>query len=169
MRKFACILIGAISCYGCAKKTVPAASTSNVYSEDLTVLHPTITTSEITGARPADSRRVAATGPVVTEADITAQLDSLALIVAEKNLQKRYIDGYTVQVYSGPSRDQANNARAQVLTSGLGLTAQVVYVQPNYRVKVGRFYSRLEANKVYSQMRDIFPNPLLLPEKFPID
>lgn len=168
MSRILSVLIVMLVLYGCAKKSIPSSGSPASYSEDLTILHPVLTVEETTDV-PDTGNRSIATGPFVTEYDITEELDSLAVLIADKNLQKRSIDGFTVQVYSGPNRDMANNAKSQLQSIGLHIAPQVVYIQPNFRVKIGRFYSRLEANQVYARVREVFPNALLLPEKFPID
>jgi cell division septation protein DedD len=169
MKRAAILVIGAFMIYGCSKKVVPSSGAASAYSEDLSILHPVITAEQSTLKPTEASRPAASSEPVKTEYDITGELDSVALFIAEKNLQKRFIDGFTVQVYSGPNRDQANNARAQLRTIGLDIPSQVVYVQPNFKVKLGKFYSRLEANQVYAEVREVFPNALLLPEKIPVE
>lgn len=157
----------ALLIHGCSRKSVPLSG-NTVYTEDLSILHPVIK-SEAAVVRPKEAEVNTRPGPVNSEHDITEEMDSLMLIIAEKNLQKRYTDGFTVQVYSGPNREQANRARSEVQMLGLDSPSQVVYVQPNFKVKVGRFYTRLEANKVFSQIREVFPDALLLPEKIPVE
>ncbi len=169
MRRAASLVIGIFILYGCAKKTVPTTGAANTYAEDLSILHPVITIEEPPVKTPESTSSLANTGPFVTEYDITQELDSVAVLVAQKNLEKKVVDGFTVQVYSGPNREQANNARAELRAIGLDIPSQVVYVQPNFKVKVGKFYSRLEANQVYAQVREVFPNALLLPEKIPVE
>jgi hypothetical protein len=169
MKKVVSLVFGALILYGCAKKVVPASSDAKTYSEDLSILHPVITEESSSTRVNENTAAVRPSGPVVTEFDITEELDSVALLIAEKNTQKKVIDGFTVQVYSGPSREQANNARAQLRSLDLDIPSQVVYVQPNFKVKLGKFYSRLEANPVYAQVKELFPNALLLPEKIPVE
>ena len=168
MNRILSVFLGVLLLSGCAKKSIPSSGSADFYSEDLTILHPVITTEETPGIADEENPK-ASTEPVVTEYDITEELDSLSVLIAEKNLQKRAIDGFTVQVYSGPNRDMANTAKSQLQSIGLDIAPQVVYVQPNFRVKIGKFYSRLEANQVYVRVKEVFPNALLLPEKFPID
>lgn len=168
MKRVATLVFGLFVLYGCSKKVVPSSGGSDEYSEDLAILHPVIT-NEVS-PRPLETvKPLASSGALTTKYDITKELDSVAVLMAEKNQQKKVVDGFTVLVYSGSNRDLANSARAQLQTLGLDIPSQVVYVQPNFRVKVGKFYSRLEANQVYAQVKEVFPNALLLPEKIPLD
>ncbi|WP_339816020.1 SPOR domain-containing protein [uncultured Imperialibacter sp.] len=169
MNRVVSLALGVFILYGCSKKVVPSSGTTDSYSEDLSILHPVITTDESPLKPTETSKSPISSEPLKTQYDITQELDSVVMFIAEKNLQKRVIDGFTVQVYSGPNRDQANNARAQLHSIGLDIPSQVVYVQPNFKVKIGKFYSRLEANQVYAQVREVFPNALLLPEKIPVE
>lgn len=166
----AALLLSLLVLFGCSKKTAPSSSAATSYSEDLSVLHPFIPEPEekivAPGNIPSVERPVEA---LITQYDITNELDSIAILIAERNLQKRFIDGYTVQIYSGSNREAANRAHSDLQYMNLDVTSQIVYVQPNYRVKVGKFYSRLEANKVYSSIKEVFPDALLLPEKIPVE
>jgi hypothetical protein len=168
IQRLGILFLGLIIIYGCSKKAVPSSG-STAYSEDLSILHPVIAGSDYNSPGSGDAPSNASSLPLNTEYDITEDLDSLVLLIADKNLQKRFIDGYTIQVYSGANRDLANRARAEIQQLELDSPAQVVYVQPNFKVKVGKFYNRLEANKVFAQVKEVFPDALLLPEKIPVE
>lgn len=170
IQRFGILFLGLIVIYGCSKKAVPSSG-SATYSEDLSILHPVIAgyDSSLPTGGAGNPPSNASSLPLNSKEDITEELDSLVLLIADKNLQKRVIDGYTIQVYSGANRDLANKARGEIQQLGLDSPAQVVYVQPNFKVKVGKFYTRLEANKVFVQIRAVFPNALLLPEKIPVE
>lgn len=65
--------------------------------------------------------------------------------------------GYRIQVFAG-SRDGANIARAKALRNFANFTAYLIPIEPNYRVRVGDFTSRGEAQVICDQMRSTFPS-----------
>lgn len=163
-------MVVAIAIYGCSKKTSPSSGTGATYSEDLTILHPYIPEETDKVEPPVATETPGGLNQaVITQYDITTEMEAVAAMIAERNLQKKFIDGYTVQVYSGSNREIANRAHFDIQQMALEAESQLTYVQPNYKVKVGKFYSRLEANKVYTQVKELFPDAMLLPEKIPVE
>lgn len=61
--------------------------------------------------------------------------------------------GYRVQIYSGSSRTDAYSAQAKFKQTYKDLNTYVSYEQPNYRVKVGDFTSRNEAQALMNQLK----------------
>ena len=70
-----------------------------------------------------------------------------------------------MQVYSGPSRESASKARIDVFKVLMGFEPEVRYVQPNFKVKVGKFTDRLEAQWVYGQLKPEFPQAIIIPQR----
>jgi hypothetical protein len=97
---------------------------------------------------------------------IKNELDSISKIAYVQNKAGAYVDGYVLQVYSGSSREEANQARSKMYSAFPELEPKVSYHQPNFRVKAGRFTNRLKANRVHAQVKEIFPRALLIPERF---
>ena len=90
--------------------------------------------------------------------------------------EPREVDGYRVQVFSSNSRDSAERVRAQALSWWQGgardragapasLDARVVYLQPYYRVRLGAFATREEADAALRLVRDEFPEAFLVADR----
>ncbi len=92
-------------------------------------------------------------------------LDSIAKIAYQQNKKGRYVDGYVIQVYSGSSREEANEAQIKMTELFPALGPKVSYRQPSFRVKGGQFIDRLEANRIYNQVKEQFPKALLIPDR----
>ena len=90
-------------------------------------------------------------------------LDSIDRI----NASKLFVQGYTIQVYSGLSRDEAGNARKK-LVEELGMRSDLEYVQPKFRVRVGTYFTGMEAQRDLVRLRRAFPNAILVPERVSI-
>jgi hypothetical protein len=101
--------------------------------------------------------------------DITEELNQLTYEVADRNKDVKTIQGFTVQVYSGTSREQARLAQQQVFHVLTDIQPEIVYVQPNYKVQVGKFVERLEAQKTYSMLKQEFPSALIIPQRIKIN
>ena len=95
---------------------------------------------------------------------VNSVLDSLDKL----NQFRKFIDGYTIQIYSGQNREEAITARSKMVTEANDLTSNLQYTQPKFRVTAGQYYSRLEAQKDLMRVKKIFPNAILVPEKISI-
>lgn len=158
-------LLLALVLFGCSPATQTSTS-SATYEEDLTIYRPPVII-------PDDQIEDVSGDSVVVEVepewDITYQLDSLLDSVAVMNQTQGFIDGYTIQVYTGSSRARATEVRKEVFMLLPGSEPAISYDLPNYKVKVGKFYHRLEAQTDFALIRDKFRNAILVPQKFRID
>lgn len=140
-------------------------SSTSVYSEDLSIHRPMMMDE-------VDSTESGTVPEMITESysplkgHIKDELDSISKIAYVQNKAGNYVDGYVLQVYSGSSREEANQARSKMYASFPELEPKVSYHQPNFRVKAGRFTNRLAAHRVYAEVKGIFPKALLIPERF---
>lgn len=161
------ILLLVMVTYGCKTSSVKTSSSSDVesYREDLSVLRPELEddTTDSTAASPKVTGYSSLTGHIKYE------LDSVNRIMIEQNRAKRYVDGFTIQVYTGNDRDAANEAVEKVNMLNTDLNPQIRYYQPNYKVKVGQYISKLEAHQIFESLKQEFPLALLIPERIPVD
>jgi len=61
--------------------------------------------------------------------------------------------GFRVQIFSGPNRQDAYAAKTRFDSAHPGIDSYVSYDEPNYRVKVGDFRSRSDANSFMNMLR----------------
>jgi hypothetical protein len=71
-------------------------------------------------------------------------------------------------VYSGLKREDALNVKKQLTISMAQLNSELEYVQPNFRVKTGKYFTRLEAEMDYAKVRQYFPAAIVVPDKIPL-
>ncbi|WP_425392798.1 SPOR domain-containing protein [Ekhidna sp.] len=147
--------------FAACKATTPTAPSS--YSEDLSVHRPELN-SAIDSVE--SEQEVVAQAYKPLDGHIKSELDSISRIAYQENKAGKYVDGYIINVYSGSSRDEANQTRNKMEEIFPELNPKVTYHQPNFRVKAGRFTNRLKANRVYQQVKEEFPRALLIPERF---
>ncbi|PCJ97944.1 MAG: translation initiation factor IF-2 [Flavobacteriaceae bacterium] len=74
-------------------------------------------------------------------------------------------DLYRIQVFFG-SHDKAQNIKSEVDIDFPGWYSKIDFESPSYRVRVGRFSSKLEAERKLMEVRKKYPSAMLLkPEK----
>lgn len=149
----------------CSPRTLQTTSIDNNYHEDLSLFRPSYYQQE--APLDAQTEKPFPTD-VPIENDQTAQVDSLLEILTAQNQSLQYVQGFTVQIYSGNSRETASRARIDVFKVLMGFEPEVKYVQPNFKVNVGKFVDRLEAQWVYAQLKPEFPQAIIIPERIRI-
>ena len=91
-----------------------------------------------------------------------AKLEEALEIYASNTSNSEY---YTIQVGFG-SYTRAENLKAQVDIDFPGWQSKIVFDSPTYRVHVGRFKTKLEAERRFIEVREKYPASLLLkPDK----
>ncbi|HYG04367.1 MAG TPA: hypothetical protein VD927_18095 [Chryseosolibacter sp.] len=168
------LILAIIAVFSCAKKTTSSTRTgatqSGKYAEDLSVLRPKVNDVDTASKQPmgdgADETKE--TKYVEAKYAINENLDSILDSISRFNHSIGHVDGFTIQVYSGLKREEALNAKKSLSTSLPGLDSELQYVQPNYRVRAGKYYDRFAAQRDYVAIKKYFPNAILLPERLPI-
>ncbi|MBD3639161.1 MAG: SPOR domain-containing protein [Crocinitomicaceae bacterium] len=96
------------------------------------------------------------------------RLDELAKFVrsGEESIDGVLIDGYRVMIYFDQDRNKSEQQKAQFLSIyNDEYKAYVDYVAPNYRVRVGNFRTRLEAEKLKQELLAIFPTAIVVEDR----
>ena len=131
------------------------------YGEDLSVHRPQIESDTLINDDPTENPPINAT----PEFDQTAALDRKLGDIRANNKTSSAMPGFTIQVYSGTSRDQASKAKAKVYRILPESRPETKYEQPVYKVRVGDFGDRLEAQAVYAQLQEEFPDAIVIPSR----
>jgi hypothetical protein len=74
-------------------------------------------------------------------------------------------DGYRVQIFSGSDRKAAYDAQAKFQAKYPELSAYLSYRAPNFKVRVGDYRTRLEAEKLIQDLRSAFNGLFIIQEK----
>lgn len=88
------------------------------------------------------------------------KLDDLLRIKSEMINDYEVKSFYTIQLYSG-RKDRAETVKSDYDTKAFEYEAIIEYETPNYKVWVGRFRTKLEADKVYASLKDDYPSALI--------
>jgi len=73
--------------------------------------------------------------------------------------------GYRLQIYFGSNRQSAYNAQAKFISDYPDVPTYVTYIEPNFKVQVGDFRTRLEAQKLQSDLNGMFSSLFIIPTK----
>lgn len=74
-------------------------------------------------------------------------------------------EGYRVQIFSGANREETYKVQAGFKTQYPRLNTYISYDQPNYKIRVGDFRTRLEAERFMNQIRKNYPTLFIFKER----
>ncbi|MEM7551698.1 MAG: SPOR domain-containing protein [Bacteroidota bacterium] len=97
--------------------------------------------------------------------DVTQKIDDLIDTLNILGQSRKFVQGYTVQVYNGRNREDAFKAKERVYSLELGFEPEVVYVQPNFKVKIGQYLERIEARRVQNKLAVEFNTAIVIPDR----
>jgi SPOR domain len=153
----ACLIL--LASYSCvAQKN----SSKPYYHEDLYSLRPKFQDVVDTAT---SGTAVHKKNEVVPIYNVNKKVDGVLDSINHFNATRKFIDGYTIQIYSGQNREDAMNTKKKMAADASDLSSDMEYNQPKFRVKVGGYFSRLEAQKDLLRLKRLFPNAILVPEK----
>lgn len=152
--------------WGCKPTQTTQGVQDGKYSEDLSGLRPKV--EETTETTVILDHKRDPKAYVEPQHTVNKQLDTVLDSIDRINLTRKFIEGYTIQVYSG-LKDEALNVKKQLTIAFPSLDSELQYLQPNYRVKTGKYFTRLEAEKDYQQVKRYFQAAILVPDKISIN
>ena len=144
----------------------PPGATSSDYSENITGLRPKYDKLDIPQkdtVKTTENQQVKV-GP---KRDVSKKLDGILDEIIKKNEEIEYTSGFTVQVYSGASRENADMVKSEIYKQLPTSRPKVAWEPPNYKVRVGSFLEKIEAQKSYSELKQHFPQAILIPTRIP--
>ena len=95
---------------------------------------------------------------IVTQDSIIEELVSIRKKLTENDSKKRY----RIQIYNGTLGGAENKKNEFTTSFGEEISCHISFETPNYKVRVGKFRTRLEADRYLIKVRDTFPSAFLL-------
>lgn len=147
----------------------------NTYNYDLSATRPTYSPSAPAATksvptapptRPAPENRRPM--PMAEPLHINKKLDAILDTISVKNRSIRYAQGYRIQVYVGEERGEMDRVKRFTYQNFPELNPYTTFRQPTYRLKVGDFMRRLDAERYLAQLRQQFSSATLLPDRIEI-
>ncbi|HEY5916316.1 MAG TPA: SPOR domain-containing protein [Chryseolinea sp.] len=155
---------------GCASpKSTTVSSQGQAYSEDLSIWRPKAETPANNNTTTNVPDNPKQTPYVEPKYAVNKKLDTVLDSIDRYNRSKQFVDGFTIQIYAGLKREDALNAKKNLASSLPDLSSEVEYAQPNFRVKVGKYYTRIDAQRDYVAVKKYFPTAIVIPDKVSIN
>lgn len=152
-----------ISCLLALHCTAQRGNRSKPYYEDLSLLRPKVSVPlETVDTTKNNTHQTINITPVKT---VNEKVDAVLDSISRFNLTRKFLDGYTIQIYSGQKKEDAMEAKKKMVTDVPDLISNLQYQQPKFRVTVGKYLTKLEAQKDLVRLKYHFPNAILIPEK----
>ena len=149
--------------YGCISQQATVSSNdSRRYFEDLSYIRESETNFQKEEILDEDYT-------LDTNLGLNNQIDSILSIIKSEVKENIYTDGFTIQIYLGDDRGEAENTVEKLFELDSLIESKTVFTQPNYRVKTGGFLDRFNANYEFKKLKKEFPNAIIIPEKIKIN
>ncbi|MGV3587616.1 MAG: sporulation protein [Adhaeribacter sp.] len=136
-----------------------AGTEGTAKAEDLSKYRPKFNLPAGT-TNPNTSANAAATA--VPTNHVNAKVAALMDTLANMNKSIRYAQGYRILAYTGMERKTALDLRAEIVARLPDEPVYPQYKQPTWRVKVGDYFSRIEAQQVLLRIKDLAPNAMIV-------
>ncbi len=149
---FICILSFLIT--SCARNISNKSSSGldGNYSEDLSIVRPEIK-SEVTVKVNEPKEEISTSAFKMDEPKSENSKIELALReIGEFNSSQTESAGFRIQIFSGNSRAEFDQVKGYIMQHYPELEIYDSYSQPTYRVKVGDFLKRMDAERYYSSL-----------------
>lgn len=92
--------------------------------------------------------------------------DSLVQVLVNRhmaiNQAKRSMPGYRIQIYFGNDRTRANEIKTDFLQLFPNTGTYLIYQQPNFKIRVGDYKTRLEAMKFLKEIQSLYSSAFLV-------
>tara|TARA_B100001540_G_scaffold305541_1_gene316615 strand:- start:3361 stop:3843 length:483 start_codon:yes stop_codon:yes gene_type:complete len=105
---------------------------------------------------------------IIEESKFNKELENI-YITYENTPKNKYLNGYTIQIFSGLEREKADSIFFTADSIYSELDIYTLYDQPNYRVKVGKYFYRINANKALNKLINDFSEAIIVPERIKIN
>lgn len=168
MIRYFSLLFLILATVSCSSKLTPnrSGSTGQIanYSEDISHLLPKYDIPKEDNTEVKNDIRNETANNVLIEDD-NQKIDAILAKVVENNKTFNNGQGFRIQVFSGNSRTDFENAKSYLLRSFPQLEIYETYSQPTYRIKVGDFIYYQDAEKFNTSLKQRFGTTRILSDK----
>ncbi len=77
------------------------------------------------------------------------------------NKQHSELPGWRIQIFASPSMTEAKNSKAEFLQKYDEKSATIVFEAPDYKVRIGNFLNRFDANRDFQEVIINYPNAFI--------
>ena len=148
----------------------PSKNNEKVYEEDLSIYRPKFKSANESNTQSSDSQPIQSSKPAISDAPlhVNKKLDAILDTIAMRNKAVKFTNGFRIQIYVGNDRKAADDAKIYTYQKYPEIFPYLSYQQPIYKVKIGDFLNRMDAERYYSDIKDLYPSAMILPDKVEI-
>lgn len=146
----------------------PSKKNGKVYEEDLSLYRPKF--DSVNETQSADSKSVKSSKATISDVPlhVNKKLDAILDTIAMRNKSMKFTNGFRIQIYVGNDRKSADDAKIYTYQKYPEIFPYLSYQQPIYKVKIGDFLNRMDAERYYSDIKDLYPSAMILPDRVEI-
>ncbi len=148
----------------------PSKKNDKVYEEDLSQYRPRFKAINETGTQSSDSQPVQSSKSTVLDVPlhVNKRLDAVLDTIAMRNKAVKFTNGFRIQIYVGNDRKMADDAKIYTYQKYPEIFPYLSFQQPIYKVKIGDFLNRMDAERYFSDIKETYPSAMILPDKVEI-
>lgn len=140
------------------------ATNTSSYEEDLSLIRPKFSDNLIEFPEEFVELDINTDNFPTNVQSIHGELQAKIESMVQNNLNISEISGYRILIFVGNSKEEFENSRVYILQNFPNAELYVTYSQPTYRLKMGDFANKLDAERYVSLIKSRFPNCKIIPE-----
>ena len=148
--------------------TLTSTSKSSQYKEDLSAYRMDYTIVDEIGTPKSNVNIDTLVYDFEAEDEITGDLHTLLDSISTLNMEEGYVNGYTIQIYTGRDREEASDMKNKVYRVLPDSRPKLIFDAPNFEVKVGQYSTKFEAHSDFVELKKVFPTTIIIPERIKI-
>jgi SPOR domain len=146
----------------------PSKKNEKAVNEDLSQYRPRYKSS----SQDINSTEKTTTMPSSTVSDapmhVNKRLDAILDTITIHNKSIKFTNGFRIQIYVGNDRKAADDAKIYTYQKYPEIFPYLSYQQPIYKVKIGDFLNRMDAERYFTDIKDLYPSAMILPDRVEI-
>jgi hypothetical protein len=155
---------------GSSTKQSPTRKHEKTYEEDLSLYRPRFKSSNESATQSSNSQPVQASKSIFSDSPlhVNKKLDAILDTIATRNKSVKFTNGFRIQIYVGNDRKAADDAKIYTYQKYPEIYPYLSYQQPIYKVKIGDFLNRMDAERYHADIKELYPSALILPDRVEI-
>lgn len=166
MKNLYSLLVFLVFFASCTRVTIPnkqKTPTPFEYEEDLSVIRPQY---EVKGTKKNTSTKSESSNkPVNIYMTVNRLVDIVLDSMAIRNQPMKYAQGFRIQIYVGNSREEVDDTKKIAYKAYPELSPYMSFSQPTYKLKIGDFITKFDAERYLGQIKGQFGTALIIPDK----
>jgi len=138
--------------------------------EDLSLYRPKFKSANESDAQSSELESVKSSNTATLDAPlhVNKRFEAILDTIAMRNKSVKFTNGFRIQIYVGNDRKSADDAKIYTYQKYPEIFPYLSYQQPIYKVKIGDFLNRMDAERYYSDIKELYPSAMILPDRVEI-